>query len=80
MQEVKKGFTWGSVTIVPLRADEEEDGTNEAVNATWGPHDKIVIPFQNENLYVIRKSPGVEDQVKHKPSLYSALSLIFLTI
>ena len=26
LQEVRKGFTWGEVTIVPLLEEEEEDG------------------------------------------------------
>ncbi|KAI0088853.1 DUF917-domain-containing protein [Irpex rosettiformis] len=60
-REVRKGFTWGSVTIVPLRADEEEDVS--LLDHSWGPDDQVVIPFQNENLYVIRKSPGHSDQI-----------------
>ncbi len=62
-KEVRKGFTWGSVTIVPLRADEEDDSSGPVLGRNWGPEDKVVIPFQNENLYVIRKSPGQKDQV-----------------
>lgn len=64
LQEVRKGFTWGSVTIVPLQADEEED--TQVVDSTvrsWGPNDRMRIPFQNENLYVIRESPGKADEV-----------------
>ncbi|PSR71578.1 hypothetical protein PHLCEN_2v12550, partial [Hermanssonia centrifuga] len=58
-QEVRKGFTWGSVTIVPLRSDEEEepDITENSVTRKWGPEDKLTIPFQNENLYAILESP-----------------------
>ncbi|KAI0341454.1 DUF917-domain-containing protein [Trametopsis cervina] len=62
-REVRTGFTWGSVTIVPLREDEEEDPVNSVLSSSWGPEDKVVIPFQNENLYVVRKSPGAEDQI-----------------
>ncbi|THH01275.1 hypothetical protein EW026_g1378 [Hermanssonia centrifuga] len=58
-REVRKGFTWGSVTIVPLRSDEEEepDITENSVTRKWGPEDKLTIPFQNENLYAILESP-----------------------
>ena len=61
---MRKGFTWGSVTIVPLQADEEEDTrVVESSIRSWGPEDRIRIPFQNENLYVIRESPGRTNEV-----------------
>ncbi|KAI0694195.1 hydantoinase/oxoprolinase [Cytidiella melzeri] len=62
-REVRQGFTWGSVTIVPLQPDEEEDISGTSLGTSWGPEDQVVIPFQNENLYVVRKSPGVQDHV-----------------
>ncbi|KIP10827.1 hypothetical protein PHLGIDRAFT_22081 [Phlebiopsis gigantea 11061_1 CR5-6] len=64
-REVRKGFTWGSVTIVPLQADEEEDTrVVESSIRSWSPDDRIRIPFQNENLYVIRESPGRPNEDK----------------
>ena len=66
MQEVRKGFTWGSVTIVPLRPEEEEEEVDQegaSAAATWGPEDILTIPFQNENLYAVLSSPGKADKV-----------------
>ena len=61
---MRKGFTWCSVTIVPLQADEEEDTrTVDSSVRSWGPNDRMRIPFQNENLYVIRESPGQPEEV-----------------
>ena len=52
LQEVRKGFTWGEVTIVPLLEEEEEDaGAAPAFTLPVRADDKLVIPFQNENLY-----------------------------
>lgn len=63
-REVRKGFTWGSVTIAPLQAEEEDDtGVVDKAIRSWGPQDRLRIPFQNENLYVIRESPGQPDEV-----------------
>ncbi|KAH9941324.1 hydantoinase/oxoprolinase [Epithele typhae] len=55
-REVRKGFTWGEVTIAPLLEEEEEDGGSPggALGGTTlpvKPDDRLVIPFQNENLY-----------------------------
>ncbi|CCM04742.1 uncharacterized protein FIBRA_06931 [Fibroporia radiculosa] len=62
-REVRKGFTWGSVTIVPLLEDEEEDGGSPATaNQLYGPEDRLVIPFQNENLYAYIESPNDGDR------------------
>lgn len=61
---MRKGFTWGSVTIAPLQAEEEDDtGVVDKAIRSWGPQDRLRIPFQNENLYVIRESPGQPDEV-----------------
>ncbi|GBE89009.1 DUF917-domain-containing protein [Sparassis crispa] len=63
-REVRKGFTWGSVTIVPLLEDEEEDGcppTN--IPVAHGQDDRLVIPFQNENLYAYISSPSGEQKI-----------------
>ncbi|OCH93351.1 DUF917-domain-containing protein [Obba rivulosa] len=59
-REVRKGFTWGSVTIVPLLRDEEESDESSSTLATiaHGPDDHLVIPFQNENLYAYLESPN----------------------
>ncbi|KAF7797056.1 hypothetical protein EIP86_008248 [Pleurotus ostreatoroseus] len=64
-REVRKGFTWGSVTIVPLRPEEEEDTENNQASSTThqSPDDRLTIPFQNENLYAIQSSPGKADKV-----------------
>ncbi|KZT70496.1 hypothetical protein DAEQUDRAFT_810662 [Daedalea quercina L-15889] len=50
-REVRKGFTWGQVTIVPLLDDEEDASSTNAIAPSYGPDDRLVIPFQNENLY-----------------------------
>ena len=64
-QEVRKGFTWGSVTIAPLMEDEEEDGEAAASSApvAYGPDDRLVIPFQNENLYACLERPDGSSKV-----------------
>lgn len=51
VQEVRKGFTWGQVTITPLLDDEDEDAGSANATPTYCPDDRLVIPFQNENLY-----------------------------
>ncbi|KAI0827020.1 DUF917-domain-containing protein [Trametes gibbosa] len=49
---VRKGFTWGEVTIAPLQEEEEEDASSgSSFTLPVRPDDKLVIPFQNENLY-----------------------------
>ena len=67
LQEVRKGFTWGTVTIAPLAEEEEEDG-----GASGGPSvaipvkadDRLVIPFQNENLYAYVLSADGQKKVR----------------
>ena len=75
-QEVRKGFTWGEVTIAPLLEEEEEDaraGSNSGAAAASGftipakPDDKLVIPFQNENLYAYTESADGERKVRPHP-------------
>ncbi|EMD31880.1 hypothetical protein CERSUDRAFT_109067 [Gelatoporia subvermispora B] len=58
-REVRKGFTWGSVTIAPLLQDEEEsdESSSGLATITHGPDDRLIIPFQNENLYAYLQSP-----------------------
>lgn len=65
VQEVRKGFTWGSVTIAPLREDEEEDNSAslQDPSVSYGPEDRLIIPFQNENLYAYVESPGAARKV-----------------
>ena len=68
VQEVRKGFTWGEVTIAPLLADEEEDGgdaSGPSASIPAGPDDRMVIPFQNENIYAYVRSPSGEKKVRH---------------
>ncbi|KAI0372037.1 DUF917-domain-containing protein [Pilatotrama ljubarskyi] len=63
-REVRKGFTWGQVTIVPLQEEEEEDASG-ASSYTLPVHadDKLVIPFQNENLYAYIESAHGEEKI-----------------
>ncbi|KAJ3558225.1 hypothetical protein NM688_g1053 [Phlebia brevispora] len=64
-REVRKGFTWGNVTIAPLRPDEEEeiDSSQDAAASVQNPDDILTIPFQNENLYAVLSSPGKPDKL-----------------
>ena len=64
VQEVRKGFTWGQVTIAPLLEEEEEDVTSAPdFTLPAKPDDHLVIPFQNENLYAYIESPSGEKKV-----------------
>ncbi|KAI0938669.1 hypothetical protein AcV5_000296 [Taiwanofungus camphoratus] len=74
-REVRKGFTWGSVTIVPLLEDEEEDvGSPKIAIPSYGPADRMVIPFQNENLYAYIEPPnGVRKTLVTVPDLITVL-------
>ena len=57
------------MTIVHLRPDEEEDtDTNSSPAAASSAEDTLTIPFQNENLYVVRSSPGKEDKASYVPA------------
>ncbi|KAJ8455632.1 hypothetical protein ONZ45_g18891 [Pleurotus djamor] len=49
-REVRKGFTWGEVVIAPLSEDEVEYSSSENKNA-YSPDTRLIIPFQNENIY-----------------------------
>ncbi|KAH9941327.1 hydantoinase/oxoprolinase [Epithele typhae] len=62
-REVRKGFTWGEVTIAPLLEDEEEEGNAPKASIPAGPEDRLVIPFQNENIYAYIKSPSGEKKI-----------------
>ncbi|KAI0746879.1 DUF917-domain-containing protein [Daedaleopsis nitida] len=63
-REVRKGFTWGKVTIVPLIGDEEEDAdATPSFTLPVKPDDKLVIPFQNENLYAYIESADGERKI-----------------
>ncbi|THH28580.1 hypothetical protein EUX98_g5611 [Antrodiella citrinella] len=74
-REVRKGFTWGSVTIAPLSQDEEEDGgvvQHETIST--GLEDRLVIPFQNENLCVYLERPGeTRETIVTVPDLIAVL-------
>lgn len=64
-QEVRKGFTWGSVTIAPLMEDEEDgDSAGSSTPVAYGPDDRLVIPFQNENLYACLEKPDGSSKVR----------------
>ncbi|TFK90339.1 hydantoinase/oxoprolinase [Polyporus arcularius HHB13444] len=63
-REVRKGFTWGEVTIVPLLEEEEEDSTAApSFTLPVRPDDRLVIPFQNENLYAYIESADGEQKI-----------------
>ena len=50
--------------------DEEEDGGAESgprQSIPCGPDDRLVIPFQNENIYAYIKSPNGEKKVRDPP-------------
>ncbi len=65
MQEVRKGFTWGEVTIAPLQDEEEEDASGGAAyTIPVKADDTLVIPFQNENLYAYVASANGEKKVR----------------
>lgn len=64
-REVRKGFTWGSVTIVPLLEDEEEEPTTgtSSTSPGYASDDRLIIPFQNENLYAYIEKPNGDKKV-----------------
>ncbi|KAK7058791.1 hypothetical protein VNI00_001415 [Paramarasmius palmivorus] len=69
-REVRAGFTWGEVTIAPLRDDELEDSSV----ATEDDGSRLVIPFQNENLAAyIDKADGTRTMVAIVPDLIAVL-------
>ncbi|KAH9835241.1 hydantoinase/oxoprolinase [Rhodofomes roseus] len=75
-REVRKGFTWGSIKIAPLMEDEEEEGIASASSAPvpYGPDDRLVIPFQNENLYAcLEKADGSSKILVTVPDLITVL-------
>ncbi|TCD68757.1 hypothetical protein EIP91_009903 [Steccherinum ochraceum] len=74
-REVRKGFTWGSVSISPLGHDEEEDGAiSQQETISTDPEDRLVIPFQNENLCVYLERPGKQKEtVVTVPDLITVL-------
>ena len=64
LQEVRQGFTWGEVTLVPLLEEEEEDGNaSSSFTLPVKPNDRLVIPFQNENLYAYIESADGQKKV-----------------
>ena len=81
-QEVRKGFTWGSVTIAPLMEDEEEDGEAAASSApvAYGPDDRLVIPFQNENLYACLERPDGSSKVCLPNCILTPYSILILPV
>ncbi|TFK65188.1 DUF917-domain-containing protein [Pluteus cervinus] len=71
-QEVRAGFTWGEVHIAPLRQEEMEDlaGISEGQDSDM----KLVIPFQNENLYAyIVDGSGKQTIIASVPDLITVL-------
>ncbi|TBU59341.1 hydantoinase/oxoprolinase [Dichomitus squalens] len=64
VSEVRKGFTWGQVTIAPLLEEEEEDAISASdFTLPAKPDDRLVIPFQNENLYAYIESANGEQKI-----------------
>ncbi|KAI8986894.1 DUF917-domain-containing protein [Trametes punicea] len=62
-REVRKGFTWGKVTIVPLQEEEEEEDAGSPTPSfalPVRPDNRLIIPFQNENLYAYVESANGE--------------------
>lgn len=81
-QEVRKGFTWGSVTIVPLLEDEEEEPTTgtSSTSPGYASDDRLIIPFQNENLYAYIEKPNGDKKVNILfPDSNSTTVLTYLT-
>ena len=53
------------MTIVPLLDDEDDEaGSASAAVHAYGPDDRLVIPFQNENLYAYLAGPNGERKVR----------------
>ena len=54
------------MTIVPLLEEEEEDTSSSANSYTLPvkPDDRLVIPFQNENLYAYIESADGHKKVR----------------
>lgn len=53
------------MTIVPLLDDEDDDvGSAGAAVPPYGPDDRLVIPFQNENLYAYLTGPNGKRKVR----------------
>lgn len=65
IQEVRGGFTRGSITIAPLMADEIE-GSTSAGNCR--ETDRLMIPFQNENLHAYVRGDDGSIKVRIKSS------------
>ncbi|KAF4563054.1 hypothetical protein EYR40_007227 [Pleurotus pulmonarius] len=60
-REVRKGFTWGELVVAPLSNDElEYNGVVSTYQSTYGPNARLVIPFQNENIYAYVETSGSE--------------------
>ncbi|EPS97461.1 hypothetical protein FOMPIDRAFT_1128485 [Fomitopsis schrenkii] len=73
-REVRKGFTWGQVTITPLLDDEDEDAGSANATPTYCPDDRLVIPFQNENLYAyLTGLGGVRKMLATVPDLITVI-------
>ena len=52
------------MTIVPLLDDEDDGaGSANAGVALYGPDDRLIIPFQNENLYAYLAGPDGKRKV-----------------
>ncbi|ORY25558.1 DUF917-domain-containing protein [Naematelia encephala] len=71
-REVRAGFTWGSVSIVPLL--DEEEGTGHSEDPGYAPTDTLVIPFQNENIYAYTiSSSGAKKTLVTVPDLITVM-------
>ncbi|KAL5478599.1 hypothetical protein ACEPAI_2783 [Sanghuangporus weigelae] len=71
-REVRGGFTHGKITIAPLLQDELESTTSSVMNAA--PGTRLVIPFQNENLYAeLHDESGFPKIICSVPDLIAVL-------
>ena len=52
VHHIRKSFATGGVVIAPLLRSEDDDaGSAVFVVPAYGPLDRLVIPFQNQNSY-----------------------------
>lgn len=73
--EVRAGFTFGSVKIAPLLAEELEAGDDASLMQGIDADDRLVIPYQNENLSasLIKAKTGKTEILAIVPDLISVL-------
>lgn len=62
-----------------MREDEEEHNSVSLrdSDASYGPEDRLIIPFQNENLYAYVESPGAGRKVSNPTRYQSSFGYIY---